>query len=73
MRELQGVDESSDSRIWVTDERPENTLSFEWLYELDLDNLIFHIDRFPMFPLITSLRVTCSLRLLDSTITAIAR
>jgi hypothetical protein len=48
MRELEG---GNDSRKWVTDEQPVNDLFIEWVYELDLDNLVFHIDTFPVFRL----------------------
>ncbi|KAI0937791.1 hypothetical protein AcW1_003858 [Taiwanofungus camphoratus] len=32
-------------------EQPVNDVSIEWAYEMDLDNLVFHIDGCPLFPL----------------------
>ena len=36
---------------YVTDEQPKNDLFIEWIYEIDLDNLVFHVDSQPLFRL----------------------
>ena len=40
-----------DSDEYVSDEPPEDDILIEWVYEIDLDNLVFHVDRIPMFRL----------------------
>jgi hypothetical protein len=41
----------SGSIDFVTDKQPLNTVFIEWIYEIDFDNLIFHINAQPMFRL----------------------
>ncbi len=41
----------SRSGDYATDQQPRNTLFIEWVYEIDLDNLIFHVNAQPMFRL----------------------
>ena len=52
-RESELMNDSSDSSNYVTDERPEVDLdsSIEWVYEIDLDNLVFHVNSQPFFRL----------------------
>ncbi|KAF5352258.1 hypothetical protein D9757_012511 [Collybiopsis confluens] len=45
-----GEDEEVDSYIIQTD-APKNDLFIEWMYEIDLDNYVFHVDGEPMFDL----------------------
>jgi hypothetical protein len=51
---MEKLEETEDSNWewseWTTDEQPGNDL-FKWVYELDLDNLVFHIDTMPVFRL----------------------
>jgi hypothetical protein len=50
MREIEGS--GDDDGQWVIDEQPaDGEFDAEWMYELDLDNLVFHIDSFPVFRL----------------------
>jgi len=44
-------DSRSRSTDYVTDKQPVNTAFIEWIYEIDLDNLIFHVNAQPMFRL----------------------
>jgi len=39
------------SSKYMSDEQPENDTFIEWIYEIDLDNLVFHIDSQPLFRL----------------------
>jgi hypothetical protein len=61
MRELEGVGEDDMQWQWVTDElpRPGGSLFTDWVYVLDLDSLVFHIDSFPVFRLDHPLWPTC--------------
>lgn len=36
---------------FIADKQPSNDLMIEWIYEIDLDRLVFHIDSFPVFRL----------------------
>jgi hypothetical protein len=36
---------------YVSDKQPENDIFIEWIYEIDLDNLVFHVDSQPFFRL----------------------
>ena len=36
---------------YVTDQQPQNDVFIEWIYEIDLDNLTFHVNSLPMFRL----------------------
>jgi hypothetical protein len=36
---------------YVTEEQPENDLFIEWIYEIGLDNIVFHVDSQPLFRL----------------------
>ncbi|OBZ78022.1 hypothetical protein A0H81_02308 [Grifola frondosa] len=36
---------------WISSEQPDNTDVIKWIYEIDLDNLVFHVDSYPMFRL----------------------
>ncbi|KIY42992.1 hypothetical protein FISHEDRAFT_54371, partial [Fistulina hepatica ATCC 64428] len=36
---------------WITREQPRNDLHIEWIYEIDLDNEVFHVDSKPVFSL----------------------
>ena len=44
-------DPNIETKGYVTDEQPENDTFIEWTYEIDLDNLIFHVDSQPLFRL----------------------
>src|SRR5216684_4148426 len=46
--ELKSLDDSTEH---MSDKPPENDLSMEWIYEIDLDNLVFHVDSQPLFRL----------------------
>ena len=50
-RDSQVLNDPGDSSNYVSDERPENDLYIEWIYEIDLDNLVFHVDGQPLFRL----------------------
>ena len=46
--------EDDDERRSITPfktEQPGNDLLIEWIYEIDLDNLVFHVDSMPLFRL----------------------
>ena len=45
------LDSDSKKDDFVLDEHPEDDICIEWVYEIDLDNLVFHVDRMPMFRL----------------------
>jgi hypothetical protein len=47
--ELKGLGENRNP--YVTEEQPRNDLFIEWIYEIDLDNLVFHVDSQPLFRL----------------------
>jgi hypothetical protein len=47
--ELRDLDE--DMNPYVTERQPQNDLFIEWIYEIDLDNLVFHVDSQPLFRL----------------------
>ncbi|KZT61894.1 hypothetical protein CALCODRAFT_329174 [Calocera cornea HHB12733] len=40
-----------DGRYCITRTKPLNDVFIEWVYEIDFDNMIFHVDNRPMFPL----------------------
>ena len=40
-----------DAIDYVSDEQPVNDIFIEWIYEIDLDNLVFHVDSRPLFRL----------------------
>ena len=42
---------NSRSRDYATDKQPLNDVFIEWVYEIDFDNLIFHVNGQPMFRL----------------------
>jgi hypothetical protein len=45
-------DDSDDSLLPdVSYKQPENDVFIEWIYEIDLDNLVFHVDSQPLFRL----------------------
>jgi hypothetical protein len=44
-------EEMKDPELRIQDEQPRNTLFIEWIYEIDLDNLVFHVNSQPMFRL----------------------
>ena len=46
--ELKSLDDSTEH---MSDKPPENDLSMEWIYEIDLDHLVFHADSQPIFRL----------------------
>jgi hypothetical protein len=37
--------------VEVSEEQPENDFMIQWTYEIDLDNLVFHVDTQPLFRL----------------------
>jgi hypothetical protein len=41
----------ADSTDYATNRQPVNTVFIEWIYEIDFDNLIFHVNARPMFRL----------------------
>ena len=47
------LDDSDDSMDYMSDKQPEGNGFFdmEWTFEIDLDNLIFHVDNQPLFRL----------------------
>ncbi|THH00991.1 hypothetical protein EW026_g1627 [Hermanssonia centrifuga] len=56
--ELLATDEKLDADeeerrlgVLITREQPSNDIMIEWVYEFDLDRLIFHIDSMPMYHL----------------------
>ena len=46
-RDSQVLNDPNDGSNYVSGEQPENTLFIEWIYEIDLDNLVFHVDSQP--------------------------
>jgi hypothetical protein len=49
-RELNDPDDPTNLN-YVSDKQPENDIFIEWIYEIDLDNLVFHVDSQPLFRL----------------------
>jgi hypothetical protein len=45
------LDDNDWKSDYVTDEQPGNGLVIEWIFEIDLDNRIFHVDSEPLFRL----------------------
>src|SRR6266852_8041950 len=50
-RDSHVLKDPDESWSYVLDKQPENGLSIEWIYEIDLDNLVFHVDSQPLFRL----------------------
>ncbi|KAI0263327.1 hypothetical protein BGY98DRAFT_1182102 [Russula aff. rugulosa BPL654] len=50
-RDSQVLNNPDDPTSYVSDEHPYNDFSIEWIYEIDLDNLVFHVDNQPLFRL----------------------
>src|SRR6267154_5229736 len=50
-RDSQVLNDPDDSTSYVSDKQPENDDLIEWIYEIDLDNLVFHVDSQPLFRL----------------------
>ncbi|KDQ65034.1 hypothetical protein JAAARDRAFT_28696 [Jaapia argillacea MUCL 33604] len=53
MRErLDGILESSEEHdVAIQQEQPQNDLLIEWIYEIDFDHFVFHVDSEPLFRL----------------------
>ena len=47
-RDSRMLNDPNDSTNYVSDKQPENDLFIEWVYEIDLDNLVFHVDSQPI-------------------------
>jgi hypothetical protein len=45
------LDSDPRKNEYVLDEHPEDDIFIEWVYVIDLDNLVFHVNRMPMFRL----------------------
>ena len=43
-RDSQELNDPDDTINRVSDNQPDNDLFIEWIYEIDLDNLVFHVD-----------------------------
>jgi hypothetical protein len=50
-RDSQVLNDPDDSTNYVSDKQPKNDIFIEWIYEIDLDNLVFHVDSQPLFRL----------------------
>ena len=50
-RDSQELNDPDDTSNCVSDNQPDNDLFIEWVYEIDLDNLVFHVDSQPLFRL----------------------
>jgi hypothetical protein len=50
-RDSQELNDPNDSTNYVSDKQPENDDQIRWTYEIDLDNLVFHVDSQPLFRL----------------------
>ena len=50
-RDSQVMNDPDDKRRFISDEQPKNDFIIEWVYEIDLDNLVFHVDAQPLFRL----------------------
>ncbi|KAG1729436.1 hypothetical protein EDB19DRAFT_1743456 [Suillus lakei] len=49
--EREGSPDESDDNLTISSRRPQNDLIIEWIYEIDLDRNIFHINGIPFFDL----------------------
>src|SRR6267154_3220532 len=50
-RDSKVLNDPDDLTSYVSDKQPENDDFIEWIYEIDLDNLVFHVDSQPLFRL----------------------
>jgi hypothetical protein len=52
-RNSQELNDPADPSTYVSDKQPEldNDIPIEWIYEIDLDNLVFHVNSQPLFRL----------------------
>ncbi|KAI0274483.1 hypothetical protein BGY98DRAFT_69519 [Russula aff. rugulosa BPL654] len=50
-RDSQVLNDPDDSSNYVSDKEPEIDYYIEWIYGIDLDNLVFHVDNHPLFRL----------------------
>ena len=50
-RDWKEPNDPDNSTSYVSDKQPENDLFIEWIYEIDLDNLVFHVNSQPIFRL----------------------
>jgi hypothetical protein len=50
-RDSQVLNDPDDSSNYVSDKEPEADYYIEWIYGIDLDNLVFHVDNHPLFRL----------------------
>ena len=50
-RDSKELNDPKNSASYVSDKQPKNNLFIEWIYEIDLDNLVFHVDSQPLFRL----------------------
>src|SRR5712672_989795 len=48
-RDSQELNDPDDPSSCVSDNQPKNDIFIEWIYEIDLDNLVFHVDSQPLF------------------------
>jgi hypothetical protein len=47
-RDSQVLNDPDNSAEYVSDKQPENDVFIEWIYEIDLDNLVFHVNPTPI-------------------------
>ena len=50
-RDSPELNDPDDSSNFVSDKQPDNDFLIHWIYEIDLDNLVFHVDSQPLFRL----------------------
>ena len=50
-RDSQVLNDPVDTTNYMTYDQPKHSSSIEWIYEIDLDNLVFHVDNQPLFRL----------------------
>ncbi|KAN0114026.1 hypothetical protein V8E52_007175 [Russula decolorans] len=50
-RDSQVLNDPDDPSNYVVDKQPKKGIFIAWIYEIDLDNLVFHVDNEPLFRL----------------------
>jgi hypothetical protein len=48
-KELKDFELGAKASWCITDQQPANNMLIEWVYKIDLDNFVFHVDAQPLF------------------------